>query len=414
MKFKDQPNKKNQVQNHVLEDVEFMKEELAKLRERFQTKTKESASLKVKAEESTKDTTLKEDENKINDEDSSESGVSISIRTFSEIDERKTALNTKSRAFVSKEPGSQTKVKSLTISDYKIEETKINSPTKVSESSFQNEDESNILKEYFDYFQNDKFYISSTANFMVKLKAHFKSKSVNESIGFIKTLNNLVNQHLGKITKKVSRPISEEETAFYFLFIRNILSSNDLVRGLVYDFWIKENINSLAEMTESTRLFVDLDKIDEYINQFAEAKPKKEPKIFEPGENPNFELYASIIYSVLTTLSKHRFYHEKGSSTNHNKYFRVIENILKNVYNTKTTSDEQKKLLKSDKNIKYLIARILVKQGIFEVKENKKLLFSEPRVEQAVVDFKSQSQASMYKFIIEDMKALVNCDLRIA
>mmetsp|Transcript_10944 Transcript_10944/g.9673 ORF Transcript_10944/g.9673 Transcript_10944/m.9673 type:complete len:126 (+) Transcript_10944:810-1187(+) len=115
---------------------------------------------------------------------------------------------------------------------------------------------------------------------MSKLKSHFKAKLMNESLGFIKTLDNLVTQHVRKINRKSSKVVSEKETHDYFIFIRNLLSKEKLVKGISYDMWINQNINTVPEMNDSTKLYVDIDKIDEYINNNVEGNSRKSSKIF--------------------------------------------------------------------------------------------------------------------------------------
>mmetsp|Transcript_10944 Transcript_10944/g.9674 ORF Transcript_10944/g.9674 Transcript_10944/m.9674 type:complete len:114 (+) Transcript_10944:1212-1553(+) len=113
-------------------------------------------------------------------------------------------------------------------------------------------------------------------------------------------------------------------------------------------------------------------------------------------------------------MSSHRFYHQIGSVTNYSKYFNVVINLLKNIYNASGTPDLQKQVIKEDKNIKYLIMKVLHKNGIFTVEENKKLQFSETRIEQAMNDFQIHPETYMIELIIGVVNTLVDSDLRIA
>ncbi len=76
-------------------------------------------------------------------------------------------------------------------------------------------------------------------------------------------------------------------------------------------------------------------------------------------------------------MSEKRFYHDFGSETTFKKYMKVIGNLLKNLYNKRSLHEKQKNLLREDKNIRFLIMKILEKYGIYEIKANMKFQFSE-------------------------------------
>ena len=67
--------------------------------------------------------------------------------------------------------------------------------------------------------------------------------------------------------------------------------------------------------------------------------------------------------------------------------------------------------LNKDKKIKYLIMKVLEKQGIYVIKENKKLEFLEARIKQSASDFSSYPQADLIAMLKDDIRSLIDCDL---
>ena len=170
------------------------------------------------------------------------------------------------------------------------------------------------------YCFTSKFYQESTNAFLGKMIAYFKTNPIQESLSFINSLDNLTTQHIGKISKKIDRPIESSEKAQYFIFIRDFLFKNGYVSGKIVEMWVKHKINSLKSMNESTKVTIAIQKLSAYIDShLEEVKSTKEPlkskKIFSPMDD--LTLYGCITYTIFKIISEKRFYHDLGSVTNY-------------------------------------------------------------------------------------------------
>ena len=96
-----------------------------------------------------------------------------------------------------------------------------------------------ILKDMDKKFKTDKKWRKSLVDFLMKMPNYFNKKLENESIKYINALDNLVNQHTGKLEKTLQHPLDPIERENYFLWIRNYLYENKVVSGTIHDFWVK-------------------------------------------------------------------------------------------------------------------------------------------------------------------------------
>ncbi|CAI2372451.1 unnamed protein product [Moneuplotes crassus] len=254
-----------------------------------------------------------------------------------------------------------------------------------------------------------EFYQESTMKFFCKLYSHFKNKFSQESVSFINSLKNLVLQHLTKMSKKADHSISEDEKLKYFIYIRNKLYIERFVKGTLFEFWTKHNINTLSAMNESTKLTVDIEKLEEVYQKYDSDKSQKQEstkssKIFTPITDVS--LYASICYTIIKTMSDKHFYHEYGSETSYKKYMKVIENLLKNMYNSRALEQNQRTVLKKDKSIRYLLMKLFENYGVFKVKPNKKLEFCNSALEQFCNNIEKYSCKDLIQMLNRDIQSM--------
>lgn len=88
----------------------------------------------------------------------------------------------------------------------------------------------------------------------------------------------------------------------------------------------------------------------------AVASSNKSPKTYKFKED--IRVYSYIFYTVIKTLTDKNFF-TKNEAVSKNDFIRVIENLLKNLYNIPKLPKNQKKLIKKDRKIKYMIFQIL-------------------------------------------------------
>jgi len=112
----------------------------------------------------------------------------------------------------------------------------------------------------------------------------------------------------------------------------------------------------------------------------------------------DIEIYVSVTYTILNNLAKREFYHEKGTSTSKKKYTKIVENLIKNFYNSKVIPEKQKVLIKADRKIKYFIIEYLTKRGFCEVIEGR-FCINEIRKQVVINDFKSKDKKDLLKDI---------------
>ena len=286
--------------------------------------------------------------------------------------------------------------------------TVVDSQQEKSEEESTNAQQAKILVNY----SEDPLYQEMTNQFLVKLLSHYKTKPKPEWTSFINSLENLLAQHYGKMSKKNAQLLNTVWPKSYFIFIRNLLIQKGFISGLTYELWVRQNVNTLEEMNNSTKAFINLKNLEKYVSTIEVKSTKNitgQQKIFKLIDS---ELtYACITYTIIKTLSEKRFYHDIGSETNLKKYTKVIENLLKNLYNARSLPQPQKSLIKKDKVIKYLILKVLENNGIYEVKSKTKIEFSEIRIEQSMRDYAHYSSEELVESLQETIKSLVDSQL---
>ena len=243
-------------------------------------------------------------------------------------------------------------------------------------------DVSIILNKRIERFENDEFYPKVTLQFLHKLSSHFKAKLNQESTSFINSLHNLTVQHLGKAGKKDQREISDDERFDFFLYIRDYLWRKKMVAGTVYNMWWIEQFNAIDQMIDSTKVTIDVElmekdsgTVDTSIGTSTTASSHK--RFLLKGES---KIYSYIWYTVIKNMADKNFYKTGDSTTNEKKFSDLIDNLIKNLYNSNKTPESQKDVIRKDKKLKYLIMQVIKEYGIFTLSQNN-LVFNEGKIE---------------------------------
>jgi len=204
--------------------------------------------------------------------------------------------------------------------------------------------------------------------------------------------------------KKAGRGGEDKSESYqYFLYLRDLLLERKFISSTIYDFWVKQNTNTIEEMEQSTKVTINLENLEAYVKELSSQNNQNTKAFILLGD---LSVYAKITYAIMMTLKEKRFFHEVGSTTTMKKYAKVIENLGRTLYNSSWTPPDQKALLKEDKKIKYMILKILEKYGVYEVKGKNKLSFSEVRIENLVRDFTSYSKEEFFQILTDDISVI--------
>ena len=134
-------------------------------------------------------------------------------------------------------------------------------------------------------------------------------------------------------------------------------------------------------MIDSTKAVINLDLIEQ---EASKAKEASEPSKNVSSSN-EFKLlgevkpYSYICYTVIKAMSKNGFGNNSESYTSEQKYANVVDNLLKNLYNSNKTPTAQKNIIRDDKILNLLILRILKEYEIYSVPV-KRVEFNEDKI----------------------------------
>lgn len=126
------------------------------------------------------------------------------------------------------------------------------------------------------------------------------------------------------------------------------------------------------------------------------------PKTFKLKEE--IGVYSCLFYTIIKTLVDKNFFSRNGALSK-KEFIRMIENLLKNLYNIPKLPKNQKELIKKDRKIKYMIYQILETLKIIQDSKLKELEFNFAQIEELKKILHEQKAIKVVK-VIENV---INC-----
>ncbi|CAI2383667.1 unnamed protein product [Moneuplotes crassus] len=253
--------------------------------------------------------------------------------------------------------------------------------------------------------KNDSVFKSSLIELLEKLPKHFIKASENESLKYINSLENLVNQHLDKAKKSKKDKMTAAQKENYFLFVRNYLVKYKVTTGVVLDMWSKDIFGDSKErMVQSYSVKFNFEQLDPLIQSLKDIKDKFRVRGYEL--KGDFKLYGSVCYTIIKKILEHYSEPVQIPPTSNKNLIKNINHIVKNFYNSKSIKLKQKKLLEDDKKIKYLISEILKKREIWKMTNNK-FIFSTIMVEKQLAEFNKYKGPKITPDLINDINHVI-------
>ncbi|CAI2383608.1 unnamed protein product [Moneuplotes crassus] len=264
----------------------------------------------------------------------------------------------------------------------------------------------NIMMEMNRNFKRDHALRSSLIGLLEKLPKHFNKVSENESLKFINALENLVCQHLNKVEKNKKSKMTEAEKEQYFLFVRDYLVKHKVTNGVILDMWCKSIYgNSKEKMVQSHSVKFDFGQLELLIQSLKASKEKFTLKGYKLKGHIN--VYGCICYTIIKKMLQDDLNQQEKPITTTRKLCDNIHSTIKNYYNSKSISKDQKTLLKTDSKIRYIVAEIFKYRGIWK-QEEEKFIINTSMIENQLIEFNKYESAKVVSYLIKDInKAIV-------
>uniref|UniRef100_A0A7S3NVH8 Uncharacterized protein n=1 Tax=Euplotes crassus TaxID=5936 RepID=A0A7S3NVH8_EUPCR len=219
-------------------------------------------------------------------------------------------------------------------------------------------------------------------------------------------LENLVFQHLNKFQKSSKIDLNPSERENYFLFVRNFLHKNKIIECEILNLWVNTHHGDTEEkIKDSYTVKIDFDKIDNVLAQLKEPQSKFSLKGHQLKDSIKF--YGPICYTAIRNLIKEDLLNP-NKQIKSTKILGDIHNVLRCFYNSKIVTKEQKRIIKKDKRVKYLICEILRKRGVWEEKVDESVEINEARWKALSHELETYSSTKMANKLIAEIQSITS------
>ena len=241
-----------------------------------------------------------------------------------------------------------------------------------------------------------------------KWVVYFKGKEKQEISSFVKMLQKLVFQHVGKHLK--TKPIylfsdAITSTVMLLLIYYGVLEW-DFIRTLS-----ESQIWTLNNLDNSTSININLENLNECL-----IKNNLQKLITKPGLKNSFDLngdiedYTHIWFYMIETSIKWNFFRDKNELTSIGKLKNLMGNILDSYRKSNDCTANIKEFITKEKDLKYLTVNVFKKLGLIE-EGTEKLTFNDHEIDNIVIDYKRRPEKleeqlkQKIKEIIEENKS---------
>ncbi|CAI2361514.1 unnamed protein product [Moneuplotes crassus] len=257
-------------------------------------------------------------------------------------------------------------------------------------------------------FDLDKDYKKSLAVLLEKIPKYFNKTDDNNVIKFMNGLGNLTTQHLNKFEKLLKSRLSQIERTNYFLSVRNFLCENEIIKCEVLNLWVHTHHGDTEEkMKDSYTVKIDFDKIDTVLAELKENEPKLSLKGHKLIDN-NFNIYGEICYAAVINLTKNNLMSSDKPISSVKSLTQNIHHVLKDIYNSKAVTKDQKYVIKKDKKIKYMIAEILKYNKIWEEQKDGSIIINKEKCEVLLNELETWPSQNMIDRLIGDIEEIIS------
>ncbi|CAI2386764.1 unnamed protein product [Moneuplotes crassus] len=254
-------------------------------------------------------------------------------------------------------------------------------------------------------FTKSVSFKASVIDLLAKLPGYFNKSADNWSLKFINALENLVIQHLNKTEKGKKDKMTEKDKENYLLFFRNYLIQQKIVSGVLLEMWAKTKFgDSREKMIQSHSVKFDFEQLDLVIKNLKSSKGKFTLKNHEL--KGNLSLYGCICYSVIKKMLENDLNRSEKPVTSCRKLCDNIHHTIKNFYNSKCISQEQKELIKADNKIRYIISEIFRCRGIWKM-EDKTFSVNTTIIQGQLLEFTQYEKLRIVKDLMNDISKIV-------
>ena len=242
-----------------------------------------------------------------------------------------------------------------------------------------------------------------TDKFLEKVNVQFKNNYQLEWTSFLNILENLSKHHFGKATKKSRKHIGEKDHQEFSVFILKHLLDKEFIHGEFLEYLLKESqYNSFEQMVKANKVTVNLEMLSKAIIKPDPIEKNEEYDISQYSYQGTINEYRSVSYSIISNLAKRNFYHEEGSKLTYRGFTKTIKNLLKNYYNSSNIPEKIKMLIKNDSKLKFFIAHLLKKMGIWRIKD-KEFIMSKNKKEMVAHNFSQTSKEELLFFLKQEI-----------
>ncbi|CAI2382239.1 unnamed protein product [Moneuplotes crassus] len=251
----------------------------------------------------------------------------------------------------------------------------------------------------------DRAFKSSLIELLEKLPKYFNKASENECLKYINALENLVSQHLNKAERSKKSKMTEAEKEQYFLYVRDYLVKHQVTSGVILDMWYKNEYgNSKEKMVQSNSVKFDFGQLELLIQSLKASKEKFTLKGYKLKGHIN--VYGCICYTIIKKMLQNDLNKSEKPVTTNRKLCDNIHHTIKNYYNSKSISQDQKALLKIDRKIKYIISEIFRYKGIWK-QEDKKFVINASMIENQLIEFTKYESSKIVNDLIKDINKAI-------
>ncbi|CAI2383880.1 unnamed protein product [Moneuplotes crassus] len=262
------------------------------------------------------------------------------------------------------------------------------------------------MKKIDQAFKTDRVYKSSLIDLLEKLPKYFNKAPENESVKYINSLDNLINQHLNKVEKNMKSKMTNKDKEDYFLFVRDYLIRKQITTGTILEMWATTKFgDSKDKMIQSNVIKFDFDQLDLVLSKLKASKEKFSLKGYDL--KCDIKVYARVCYVVIKKILKNDLNKSEKPVTSNRRLCDNIHHTVKSYYNSKKISQDQKDLIKNDKKIKYIISEILRSRGIWK-EEDKKFHINTTMIENQLNEFSKYDSAEIIRDLIRDINKVIS------
>jgi len=180
----------------------------------------------------------------------------------------------------------------------------------------------------------------------------------------------------------------------------------EFIHGEFLEYLLKESQNnSLEQMVKANKVIVDLEKLGKAIIKPEPIEKNEEYDISQYSYKGTINEYRSVSYSIISNLAKRGFYHEEGSKLTYRGFTKTIKNLLKNYYNSSVIPEKIKILIKKDSKLKFFIAHLLKKMGIWKI-NNKEFIMNRNKKEMVAHTFSQTPREELLSFLKQEITSL--------